>query len=377
MKRPLILAVSDATGETAIQLCRAAMAQFGPVDDAQIHTIAHVLHEADLEKAVLAARQLGSILVYTLVGPELRTRLKELAFEHEVPSVDVLGSLIARIAQRLGRPPLSVPGLGHELDEDYFRRIEAVEFAVYNDDGREPKNLHKADIVIVGISRTSKTPLSNYIAHRGYKVANVPLVLGVALPPELDQVDPRRVFALSIDPAVLVKIRQARMEALRMHPGSNYGDIRHVREEVNWAQRQYAAHPGWTVLNVSRKAVEETASRILEVYRAYFEGAVLSDTIPETVRRSEASARTRKPTSRKKGKKKTAKRKSKKTPASKRRGSKTATSKKAASKKRAASKKKASSRKKATAKSAGRKKKATSRVKKKAAKKSTRARRSR
>lgn len=372
MKRPLILAVSDATGETAIQLCRAAMAQFGPVDDAQIHTIAHVLHEADLEKAVLAARQLGSILVYTLVGPELRTRLKELAFEHEVPSVDVLGSLIARIAQRLGRPPLSVPGLGHELDEDYFRRIEAVEFAVYNDDGREPKNLHKADIVIVGISRTSKTPLSNYIAHRGYKVANVPLVLGVALPPELDQVDPRRVFALSIDPAVLVKIRQARMEALRMHPGSNYGDIRHVREEVNWAQRQYAAHPGWTVLNVSRKAVEETASRILEVYRAYFEGAVLSDAIPETVRRSEASARARKPASRKKSARKAAKRK-----ASKRKASKQRSSRKATSKKKGAAKKRGTAKKQPTTRQGGRKQKAGTRVKKKAAKKSTRARRSR
>ena len=217
---PLVVAVSDATGETAQQTCRAALAQFGRADDSLILVRSHILDEEGLEQVVLEAKALGALVAYTIVGPELRTRIKEYTVKHEVEAVDLLGPLIARLGRHMQRTPLAVPGLGHELDDEYFRRVEAVEFAVYNDDGREPRNLKKADIVIVGISRTSKTPLSNYIAHRGYKVANVPLVLDLPTPPELDEVDPERVFGLVIEPSVLMKIRRERMEALHMRPDS-------------------------------------------------------------------------------------------------------------------------------------------------------------
>ncbi len=266
---PLVYSVSDATGETALQACKAALAQFGQFDEGSIRSVSHVLSEEDLRAVVLKAKEANAILAYTLVGPELRSRIKELVEEHEVKAVDLLGTLIARFARHLDRKPLAVPGLGHELDEDYFRRVDAVEFAVANDDGREPRNLRKADIVIVGISRTGKTPLSNYIAHRGYKVANIPLVLGVEPPKELDDVDPRRVFGLNIEPATLMKIRQSRMESLRME-SSDYGDIRYIRREAAWARKVFEAHPEWTVLNMTRKAIEETASKILEHYRATF-----------------------------------------------------------------------------------------------------------
>ncbi|MDJ0972907.1 MAG: pyruvate, water dikinase regulatory protein [Planctomycetota bacterium] len=270
-QQPLVMAVSDATGETAQQTCRAALAQFGKADDTLILVRSHILDEEGLEKVIVEAKSLGAMVAYTIVGAELRPRVKELAEKHDVRAVDLLTPLIARLARHMDESPRSVPGLGYELDEEYFRRVEAVEFAVYNDDGREPRNLTKADIVIVGISRTSKTPLSNYIAHRGYKVANVPLVLDLPTPPELDDVDPQRVFGLVIEPSVLMKIRRERMEALHMRPDSEYGDIQHIRREATWAKRILDQHPQWTVINVTRKAVEETAARILTLYRSRFE----------------------------------------------------------------------------------------------------------
>ena len=276
MNTPLILAVSDSTGETALQMSRAGLAQFGPYEESSLHLVPNVRTEEALAAVVKQAAELGAMVVYTLVGPELRAHMKMLLDAHDVRSVDLIGPLIARMSRHLERRPLYVPGLGHELDEDYFRRVEAVEFAVKNDDGRHPGNLHKADIVLVGVSRTSKTPLSNYIAHRGYRVANVPIVLGVPLPNELDDVDPERVFGLSIEPSVLMKIRRERMEALRMNPDSDYGDIRHIRREAAWSRKIFRAHPEWTVINITRKAVEETASMIIETYRERFPSSRLS-----------------------------------------------------------------------------------------------------
>jgi regulator of PEP synthase PpsR (kinase-PPPase family) len=193
--------------------------------------------------------------------------------------VDILSNLISAIGRHLQRDPLDLPGLGHQLDAEYFRRVEAVEFAVNNDDGRLPQNLKNADIVVVGLSRTSKTPLSNYIAHRGYRVANVPIVLEAPLPKELDEVDPRRVFGLILEPGVLSSIRRNRMESLRMSPESGYGDLAQIRQEVQFARRLFAAHPGWTVIDTTQKAIEETASIILETYRQRFESGAKAEAL--------------------------------------------------------------------------------------------------
>ena len=272
-ERPILMAVSDATGETAVQMARAALAQFGQFPDSSILLMPHINNADDLENVVQHAQKLGCIVAYTLVQPELGAHLRKLAGDAGVAAVDLLGGLVTRIARQFGKTPLAVPGLTHLLDADYFRRIEAVEFAVYNDDGREPANMHRADMVVVGVSRTSKTPLSNYIAHRGYKVANVPLILGIPPPQELEEVDPRRVFGLEIEPGVLAKIRQNRMETIGMQSESDYGDLRHIRRETTWARKLFTQHPKWRVINVTRKAVEETASVILEAYRGDFEPA--------------------------------------------------------------------------------------------------------
>jgi regulator of PEP synthase PpsR (kinase-PPPase family) len=266
-----ILVVSDATGETGEKVVRAALAQFFGHDKVRVVTLPHVRDEATVRSVVDQAKKQNALLVYTLVDPPLRTVVRRLAEEAEVRSVDLLGSLLLHMANHLGEDPLYTPGLGHQLDADYFRRVEAVEFAVNNDDGREPRNLRKADVVLVGISRTSKTPLSSYIAHRGYRVANVPVVLDIPVPREIDQVDPRRVFGLTIDPNVLVDIRRTRMKRMGMEPESGYGDIRHIRKELDYCNRVFAEHPQWTVLDITRKAIEETASSILELYRSRFE----------------------------------------------------------------------------------------------------------
>lgn len=294
--QPLLIAVSDATGETAQQSCRAALAQFGEADEALILVRPQVRTTEELERIVLEARDRGAIIAYTVVGADLRKHIKKLAEEHAVEAVDLVGPLIARLARHLDQDPLARPGAGYELDDEYFRRVEAVEFTVYNDDGREPRNLKKADIVIIGISRTSKTPLSNYIAQRGYRVANVPLVLDLPIPPELEAVDPRRVFGLVLEPAVLAKIRRERMQALHMRPDSEYGDLHHIRREAAWAKGILDKHPEWTVINVTRKAVEETAGEVIQLYRERFE--------PQLV-----AGNGKKPKTKKKDKKKSSKKK--------------------------------------------------------------------
>lgn len=269
--RARIYAVSDATGETAEQTSRAALAQFGHTEPTRIKMFSHILEEATLAEVVQEAKRADALIAYTLVGAKLRRAMRRLSEDAGVPAVDLLGGLILEISRQLDLKPLALPGLGHETDEAYFRRIEAVEFAVKNDDGRHPQNLLKADIVFVGISRTSKTPLSNYIAHRGYRVANVPLVLEVPPPAQLAEVDPRRVFGLVIDPVELAGIRRARMEALGMDADAGYGDLDTIRKEMVWARKLFQRHPEWTVLDITRKAIEETASTVLEAYRKRFE----------------------------------------------------------------------------------------------------------
>jgi regulator of PEP synthase PpsR (kinase-PPPase family) len=266
-----VLVASDATGETGEKVVRAALVQFFGSEKVRVVMVHHVLDDGAVRKMVEQAKQQKALLVYTIVAPPLRALVRRLADEAEIHAYDLMSGLLLQMSSHFGEDPLYKAGLGHELDAEYFRRVEAVEFAVNNDDGREPRNLKRADIVLVGISRTSKTPTSQYIAHRGYKVANVPLVMGIPLPKEIEQIDPRRVFGLLVDPTTLVEIRRTRMKHLGMEPGNEYGDIRRVRQELEHCRKLFTAHPEWTLFDISGKAVEETASAILERYRERFE----------------------------------------------------------------------------------------------------------
>jgi hypothetical protein len=257
--------VSDSTGETAERVVRAALVQF-PRHKVKIRLFTRVRDRDSVAEIVKKAADAQAMVVFTLVGNDLRQYCYDTAQKHDVEAVDVIGALIAKTGTFLGETPLGAPSASQPLSEEYFRRVEAIEFAVKSDDGREPRNLRKADLVMVGVSRTSKTPLSTYLAGRGLKVANVPLVLGVPPPEELAEVPAERVVGLTIDIDQLLEIRLARLRQLGMPESTNYGVREHVRDELEYAHRIYQER-GWFVVDVSGRAIEETATIILEHHK--------------------------------------------------------------------------------------------------------------
>ncbi len=260
----LVFVISDATGETAEKVVRAALLQFSGVP-VQIRMYTRVRLEAEMRSIVNRAKQLGALVVFTVVSNAHREILRALCDEEHVDSVDLIGTLMAKLTGFLGEQPRGVPGLLHTISDEYFRRVEAVEFTVRNDDGKEPRNLPKADLVLVGISRTSKTPLSTFLAQKGYKVSNVPLVLGIPPPEELSLVDDEKVFGLTIRIEELLRIRQARLRHLGMPPDTSYGQREHIAQEIAYAQALFRQHPAWPVIDITGKAIEETAADILRI----------------------------------------------------------------------------------------------------------------
>jgi len=261
-----IFVVSDSTGETAERVVRAALLQF-PQHRVRVRLFTRVRDREAVAEVLEKAREQGAMVVFTLVRLDLREDFHQVAHELGVEAVDVIGSLIHKVGTFLEAAPLNVPSAQMPLSEEYFRRVEAIEFAVKSDDGKEPRNLRRADLVLTGVSRTSKTPLSTYLAGRGLKVANVPLVLGVEPPPELYEVAPHKVVALTIATDSLREIRQKRLEQLGMPPEANYGLRDHVRAELDFAHKIFKAHPEWMVIEVTGRAIEETATIILEAFK--------------------------------------------------------------------------------------------------------------
>jgi hypothetical protein len=261
-----VIIISDSTGDTAERMVRAALLQFSETP-ATVRTYSRVRLESEVEKIIERAAELHALVVFTVVNREERDLIWNLVERHNVETVDLMGALMGKLASFLSSEPRGVPGLLHTIGEDYFRRIEAVEFAVKNDDGAEPRNLPKADLVLVGISRTSKTPLSTYLAQKGLKVANVPLVLGVDPPAELAQVEDSKVYGLIIQPSTLVRIRQARLKHLGMPEDTSYGTRTHIETEIEYSRRIFRDHPNWPVIDVTSKAIEETAADILRLYK--------------------------------------------------------------------------------------------------------------
>jgi regulator of PEP synthase PpsR (kinase-PPPase family) len=257
----VIYLLSDATGETAEKMVLAALTQFRdkPV---RLTRINNVRTKNQVYEALDEALGNGGLVVYTIVNRELAQLVHDECDGLGLVSIDLLTPLLMKVAHCLGRSPKETPGLLHGVDEAYFRRIEAIEFTVKHDDGQEPRNLYLADIVLVGISRTSKTPLSIYLAHRGWKVANVPLINGIDPPSQLFEVDPKKIAALVIDPQRLVEVRAARLRNLGQDPRAAYADYEEIEEELKHARKLFRRHP-WVVIDVSSKAVEETANEVL------------------------------------------------------------------------------------------------------------------
>lgn len=260
-----VFVVSDGTGDTADKVVRAAFRQFRG-HTVMLKRFPNVTTVEQLETLFKRALDVDALVVTTLVQRDLRESASQLAAAHGVRHNDLIGSLIDELEGFLDARAVGVAGLMHSADERYYQRIEAVEFTVKCDDGKEPRSLLEADLVLVGVSRTSKTPLSTYLAHKGFKVGNVPLVLDREPPPALFKVDQRRVFALTIDPKTLQSIRKSRLKAMRMPDGSNYGDMGYILAELEFAHELYRANPEWPVIDVTNKAIEETAATIFGYY---------------------------------------------------------------------------------------------------------------
>ena len=259
----LIDIVSDSTGETAEKVVRAAMLQF-PHSGAQIRMHTRVRTKDAARPVLERAAKDGALVVFTVVSPELREFIHSQSYELKIEALDLIGSLIGRLTTFLDREPINTPSSMLPLSDEYFRRIEAVEFTVKSDDGKEPRNFRKADLVLVGVSRTSKTPLSTLLAQRGLKVANLPIVLGIAAPPELDEAPQERIVGLTIEINQLVEIRKARLKQLGMPIDASYGLADQVKAELDYAKSIFEKHPTWPVIDVTGRAIEETAVIILE-----------------------------------------------------------------------------------------------------------------
>lgn len=259
-----VFIISDGTGDTAFKVVRACLLQFGGVPVA-LHTFPQVTDAEHLRRLFRRAADMQAMVVTTLVRGEQRKEAERLAQKYRLAFVDVVGALLGSMSDYLRVPPQGMPGLMYRTDQSYYRRIAAVEYTVKADDGKEPRMLPEADIVLVGVSRTSKTPLSIYLAHKGYKVGNVPIVLDRPPPEYLFDVDPRRIFGLTIDPQKLVGIRSKRVEQMRMSDRTNYCQLDYVLAELDFAHDLFSRNREWPIIDVTEKAVEETAAVILKV----------------------------------------------------------------------------------------------------------------
>jgi regulator of PEP synthase PpsR (kinase-PPPase family) len=266
MDAKVIYVVSDSTGETAERVTRATLLQF-PDHSVRLKLERRVRDGRAMTAILESAAAQQAMVVFTLVRPELRDHFNEQAAKLGVRHVDVIGSLISHIGQHLEADPVNIPTGEMPLSQEYFRRVEAIEFAVKSDDGKEPRNLHKSDLVLVGVSRTSKTPLSTYLAGRGLRVANVPLVLGVDPPNELHELPGYRVVGLTVDVDQLMDIRRQRLQQLGMPPDANYGLRDHIKAELEYAHAIFRDNPEWMVVDVTNCAIEETATIILEALK--------------------------------------------------------------------------------------------------------------
>jgi hypothetical protein len=261
---PIVYVVSDSVGETAELVVKAVSSQFRD-RSIDIRRIPYVEDKKTVDEIVSSAKGDHAMIAFTLVLPEIRQYLIETAQTEKVSMVDILGPMMSEMERHFQQKPRYKPGLVHTLDENYFRRVEAVEFAVKYDDGRDPRGIKRADIVLIGVSRTSKTPLSQYLANKRLKVANVPIVPEVEPPEELFQIPADKCIGLRATPEKLNHIRRERLKALGLSDGANYANIERINEELRYFDG-IINKLGCEVIDVSNKAVEETANIILNTY---------------------------------------------------------------------------------------------------------------
>lgn len=266
MENLIIYVISDSVGETAQQVAKAAISQFMINDNYEIRRFPYVVDKKFLIEILNSGKNENAIIIYTLVDESLSTLTREYCLTEGLSNIDLMSPILTEIAKKTDKKPKREPGIIRKLDESYFKRVEAIEFAVKYDDGKDPRGVLKSDIVLVGISRTSKTPLSMYLANKNIKVANVPLVPEIPLPKELDDINPNKIIGLTNTPEKLNKIRQERLKALGLSSNANYANIERILQELEYSDT-IMKRLGCPVIDVSNKAIEETAGIILDLIK--------------------------------------------------------------------------------------------------------------
>ncbi len=256
-----VFIISDGTGRTAEQVLNAALLQF---ENSQVNTTIypHVTTEDQILEIIAEASLTKSLVLFTVVSGKLRDIIKTQGRLYDVETVDLMGSLLAHLSHHFSYLPSEKPGIYYEMNKSYFKRIEAVEYTLRHDDGQRIEELDKAEIVILGVSRTVKTPVSIYLAHKGWLVANIPIVLGMEPPEELLSIPPERVFCLTTSPNHLAELRKVREK----HLGGNLGDyakLSFILKELEFSDSIYKRQPRWTVIDVTNKPIEEISMEVL------------------------------------------------------------------------------------------------------------------
>lgn len=262
----MIYLIAEGTGETISMITRAALGQFSR-EKVQVKSFFQVTSKEQIHEIVKEAAKDRAMVAYSVVETPLGAFLQHETSDSGIRTIDVIGDFIMQLSLFLGEKPKEIPGGQHILDEEYYRRIEAINFAVKHDDGKLPQGLRHADLVLVGLSRTGKTPLSVYLGHHGWKVANVPLHPDMDPPEELFRIDQRKIFGLVISVENLVKVREARLQQLGLFPSAKYADPLKISDEIEWCNECYEKHPRWSIVDISDKAIEEAATSILNAYQ--------------------------------------------------------------------------------------------------------------
>ena len=255
--------VSDSTGETLNAMAKAVVARFDGVIPIE-HIYALVRSAGQMDRVLEEIAASPGVVLHTLVDRELREQLEEGCRRLDMPCIPALDPLVGAMSRYLGASTTSRVGAHLRLDNDYFNRMDALNYAIGHDDGQGGQDLDQADVVLVGVSRTSKTPTCIYLAHRGVRAANVPLVPGRPVPDRLSSLNRALIVGLSISPDRLIQIRRNRLLSLKENRESSYIDVESVREEIVQARRLYEKH-GWPVIDVTRRSVEETAAAVLNL----------------------------------------------------------------------------------------------------------------
>lgn len=261
-----IYIVSDSLGETAKTVAKACIYQFPNHENWNIRRHPYINNKNLLMDVLEKAKEVNALVMYSMVNQELVDYAKSYCEDNNISYIDLLSSVIGQMAEKAGIEPIREPGVIRKMDKSYFDRIEAIEFSVKYDDGKDPRGVLKADVVLVGISRTSKTPLSMYLANKQLKVANVPLVPEVPIPKELMEVETKRIIGLTNSPDTLNRIRMERLRALGLSGAANYAKLERILEELDYSE-EIMKTLKCPVINVSNKAIEETAGIIIDILK--------------------------------------------------------------------------------------------------------------